>query len=208
MIGIRLGVNIINLRLGIIWYVVTLGLVSIFYAVNVDRFLAGSIVQILFLGFALTPWLVDGGNKEKLGLVKIRWWIGLLSFIVGAAISFLYSWLTGGDLSVPQFDVRLLYIVVLAPICEELFFRGYLQPATQSRGKNWVGLLIVALLFTAVHLPKLFILQEGSPLDLIIIFVLAVILGIIRYTTRSVYNSILLHLANNLISIFFIVPQY
>ena len=73
---------------------------------------------------------------------------------------------------------------------------------------KWVGLLITTLLFTSVHLPKIFILQEGSALSLIVIFILGAVFGIIRVKTGSVYYAILSHVGANLVSVFFFVPQY
>ena len=193
----------INLKRGLIWYILTIGLVSILYALDVDRFLTGTIYQVLLLGFAIAPFFKDRQNKGVLGLVKIQWWVGVLAYLIAAAASFVYNWLMVGELTLPKLDVRLLYIIALAPAGEELFFRGYLQPAIKVKTRRWVGILIASLLFTAAHLPKLFILQEGIPLGLITIFIVGAVLGIIREKTSSVYNSMLFHGGWNLVSIFF-----
>ena len=193
----------INLKRGLIWYVLTIGLVSILYALDVDRFLTGTIYQILLLGFAIAPFFKDRQNKGALGLVKIQWWVGVLAYLIAAAASFIYNWLMVGELTLPKLDVRLLYIIALAPVGEELFFRGYLQPVIEVKTRKWVGLLITTLLFTAAHLPKTLILQEGIPLSLITIFIFGAVLGIIRGKTSSVYNSILFHGGWNLVSLFF-----
>jgi len=195
----------ISLKQGIIWYVLTIGLVSILYALDVNRFLVGTIYQILILGFAIAPLYVDRRSRDALGLVKIKWWIGLLIFLGSAIAQFVYYWFTGGDITIPKLDFRLLYIIALAPVCEEFFFRGYLQRAMEVKIGKWIGFLIMTILFTIAHLPKIFILQEGSAISILVIFVIGAIFGIIRLKTGSLYYSILSHVGANLMSIFFIV---
>jgi membrane protease YdiL (CAAX protease family) len=54
-------------------------------------------------------------------------------------------------------------LVVLAPVCEEIFFRGYLYPALRNRMSKQPAMLINGLLFAAAHfeiigfLPRLFL---------------------------------------------------
>ncbi len=76
-------------------------------------------------------------------------------------------------------------VIALVPgICEDLLFRGALQPR--------LGLVPTALLFTSIHQ------QYGLSLDLVGIFVVAIALGLIRKYTNTT-TSILTHAAYNFI---------
>jgi membrane protease YdiL (CAAX protease family) len=194
----------INLIRGIIWYVIVVGMLSIFYWLDLDRYIAGIIAQLLFLGFSIAPVLVARENGRALGLVKIKWRAGTLVFLITAAVAFVYCWIdTSGSLELPEWNIRLLYGIALAPVAEELFFRGYLQPVLQYKAGKWKGLIVTALLFSAAHSLKIFILQEASPWFLIVAFVLGIVYGFVRYKTGSVYNAMLSHAAYNITAIFF-----
>ncbi|MFI5186796.1 MAG: type II CAAX prenyl endopeptidase Rce1 family protein [Chitinophagales bacterium] len=83
-----------------------------------------------------------------------------------------------------------LFIMAFLPaLCEETLFRGGLQNfLTRSIQKPWLAILIVSILFSAVHfsfygfLPRMF---------------LGILLGLIYYYTGSLWLSILAHFANN-----------
>jgi hypothetical protein len=90
----------------------------------------------------------------------------------------------------------LVIMAFLPALCEESLFRGGLQNfLTRSTKKPWLAIIIVSILFSAVHfsfygfLPRMF---------------LGIILGLIYYSTGSLWLSILAHFANNA----FAVSQY
>src|SRR6266566_10017302 len=70
------------------------------------------------------------------------------------------------------------------PICEEILFRGALQPR--------LGLMVTALLFTSVHT------QYSISFDTLTVFVLALGLGLIRKYTNTTTSAIT-HATFNLI---------
>ena len=85
--------------------------------------------------------------------------------------------------------IGLAVMAFLPALCEESLFRGGLQNfLTRSTKKPWLSILIVSILFSAVHfsfygfLPRMF---------------LGVILGLIYYYTGSLWLSILAHFTNN-----------
>lgn len=91
----------------------------------------------------------------------------------------------------------LLAAVVVAPICEEIFFRGYLFGGL-LRGMNvWLATLVSALLFTVVHT------DIGSAVPLLVI---GLILPVLRWRTGSLWPGIALHTANNLIAALAVLP--
>lgn len=91
----------------------------------------------------------------------------------------------------------LLAAVIVAPICEEVFFRGYLFGGL-LRGMNvWLATLISALLFTLVHG------DIGSAAPLLII---GLILPVLRWRTGSLWPGVALHTLNNLIAALTVLP--
>jgi membrane protease YdiL (CAAX protease family) len=90
----------------------------------------------------------------------------------------------------------LLGIVIMAflpALCEETLFRGGLQNFLARSTRNpWLSIIIVSILFSAVHfsfygfLPRMF---------------LGIILGLIYYYTGSLWLSILAHFTNNAIAV-------
>jgi membrane protease YdiL (CAAX protease family) len=96
-----------------------------------------------FIGGSLAFWLaVASGLMSQAmlgGLVDIeRWLQGFFDVNVKDV--------TGVDMLIAG-----IIIVIAAPICEELFFRGYLYPAMRSSLGLWAAVFLNGFLFSAVH---------------------------------------------------------
>ncbi|MGJ8730342.1 CPBP family intramembrane glutamic endopeptidase [Listeria aquatica] len=88
-------------------------------------------------------------------------------------------------------------VVILAPIAEEVVFRGLIMKIIFRKYPK-IGFLVSALLFTFAHIPT-------DILSFLLYFVMAVGLCLVYYKTKRIEASILLHFINNLIGYFFIV---
>ena len=86
--------------------------------------------------------------------------------------------------------------VILAPITEEILFRGFCQTYLCRGLSAWQGILVTSFLFAAVHMN----LASIPPL-----FVLSVFLGAICVLTRSLWAPIFLHMLFNLSSFLMLV---
>jgi membrane protease YdiL (CAAX protease family) len=138
----------------------------------------------------------------RLGLVAPAWWHVVLAlaaagvfFAFGQVMDALsHAWTPDvarqvdtttqhlfGGLGGP---VGIAAIALLPGICEEILFRGALQPR--------IGLIATALLFTSIHT------QYGVSLDAVSVFVIAVGLGLIRKFTNTTTSSIC-HISYNLV---------
>jgi membrane protease YdiL (CAAX protease family) len=84
-----------------------------------------------------------------------------------------------------------LAVAIVAPISEELLFRGYAFSGWVEKITPWGAILAPAVLFTVCHL------QYGWA-GLLYVFVMGVTLGIVRWRTGSIYPCIALHAAYNL----------
>ena len=83
---------------------------------------------------------------------------------------------------------------VLAPLAEEVFFRGFLFPVLRSRWGTAAGVIATGALFSLVH-------ASGSPAEaLIVLFVLGAGLCLLYLRTGSLLPCIGLHALNNAIA--------
>ncbi|HEX19855.1 MAG TPA: CPBP family intramembrane metalloprotease [Acidiferrobacteraceae bacterium] len=87
-----------------------------------------------------------------------------------------------------------LAIIVVGPIFEELFFRGFLFTGlVQSRIGAIGALLITASVWAVVH-------QQYELMDIFWIFIIGILLGVTRMKTGSLLPGIAIHMAMNLVA--------
>ena len=102
------------------------------------------------------------------------------------------------------YDLRwkILSSVLLFPIIEEFFFRGYIQQKLQARYSIY-SVIISAVLFSIIHLKFYDMLFFGSMKSLIHVYVTffgGLIAGGFYYISKSLIPSIIFHIAWNLIA--------
>ena len=100
----------------------------------------------------------------------------------------------GSGVAAPEGFEYLLYFaytVILAPVAEEVAFRGAVLSALSHRGEN-ISALISALLFAAYHMNL-----SQVPYTLVLGFFLAVL----ARRSGSIIPCILIHMANNLLTL-------
>ncbi len=88
--------------------------------------------------------------------------------------------------------------VLVAPICEEIFFRGFLLPGLQKSMPAWLAIVITSLIFAAAH---------ASPGSFVLLFILAIFLGMMRVATGSIWPGVILHMANNAIGLIVVLTM-
>jgi membrane protease YdiL (CAAX protease family) len=94
--------------------------------------------------------------------------------------------------AVPLFWMAL---VVFGPVFEELFIRGFLFMGFVKSRLGPVGAVILTtLVWAALHF------QYGI-YEIVIIFFLGLILGVVRYKTGSLWASVIIHALNNLLAV-------
>lgn len=82
--------------------------------------------------------------------------------------------------------------VIIAPVIEEVFFRGFLQQAFTKRFGLNRGLLLASLIFAIAH----FEFQVLIP-----IFILSLLLGWMFIRSRSIWPGIIFHAVNNIMAL-------
>lgn len=93
--------------------------------------------------------------------------------------------------------------VVLAPVTEELIYRGVLLRALQSRGKNF-AIVVSSVVFTAVHVTGLDSSQmlRSAAVSLPPLFLLSLVLAWLTLRTGRLGPAIFLHSGFNLLAAF------
>ena len=119
----------------------------------------------------------------------------LSSYIISFTATLFPSWLEEYEelLETAGLDERVtvglfIYSVLLAPVCEELVFRGVTMRQAKKVLPFWVANLLQAFLFGVFH---------GNIMQGIYAFCLGFLLGYICEVSGSIYNSILLHMLFN-----------
>lgn len=83
-------------------------------------------------------------------------------------------------------------IVLISPIAEEIFFRGFTLTVFSKRYGHLMGILMTSMLFSLTHISPWWLLQ---------IFAIGVGLAILREYTGSLLSSVIAHVEINLIVI-------
>ena len=113
-----------------------------------------------------------------------------------ARASFLYqsqNIIDLGKIMQPESTLGLIFlflaVVVMAPIGEEVVFRGFLQKFLEEYWKDITrAVLVTSLFFAMIHFNPYWTIQ---------IYLLGVILGFLSWRTNSIIPSIILHSMNN-----------
>jgi len=110
--------------------------------------------------------------------------------------------ITLGEIMQPETFLGALFlflsIVIIAPIGEEILFRGFLQKFLEDYWNDVTkAILITSLFFAMIHFNPYWTIQ---------IYLLGVILGFLSWKTKSVLPSIILHSLNN--GVAFVLSSY
>jgi uncharacterized protein len=91
--------------------------------------------------------------------------------------------------------------VTLAPLFEELFFRGFLQPLLSRTFGVLAGILITALVFGLMHAPE----YEWAWQYVVAVSVAGAVFGWVRARTNSIIPSTIMHGCYNLVFVIALV---
>ena len=147
-------------------------------------------------------------NREELGLKGTPTWIDIGLAPVGFILYFLlatllvgifsrFDWFdvtetqnVGYDNLYSAFDriVAFIALVVIAPIAEEIIFRGWLYGKLRARLSLVPAIILVSALFGFLH---------GQWNVGINVFALSIILCLQREITGTIYSGIVLHMLKN-----------
>lgn len=181
--------------------------------------LLAACVYVLSVGIVIgLPWWIKKyrTSQRDVGLTRLPSWMDILLAPAGgivyilcsaALLTFVKAYIPGIDLDQVQqtgFDnlyyqyeyiLAFLTLIVVAPVFEELLFRGYLYGKLRKRVPVWVAISIVSVVFAAVHG------QWNVAFD---VFTLSVVLCTLREITGNIWAGILLHMCKNGLAFYFL----
>jgi len=162
------------------------------------------------------PWLLmkKPTTKEEVGLTRLPSWTDILlapaGFVIYAILSSILimlasqvlPWFDANQVQQTGFDqvsrnyelvLAFLSLVVIAPIFEEILFRGFLLGKLKKYMPVWIAVIATSVLFGFVH---------GAWNLAFDTFALSVILCVLRVLTGSIWASILLHMVKNAVAFY------
>ena len=167
------------------------------------------ILLIVLEGIAATVVLVKSQGWKECGRFQFRWaylgafflffilmfvWINITTLIFPSTQNGNEMMKEAANLTgISYFVMRILYGSLIAPIVEELVFRGLLMTALSKFKKYYVDVVVSSALFSLIH-----VLQYGWVLtDFIVYAGAGLLFGMLFRYTRSVYWPMALHILWN-----------
>lgn len=138
-------------------------------------------------------WLIVG----FLAYLVLTITVNLISRIIFPSADYDQAQDTGFEALSNNFEYILAFVslVIVAPVAEEIMFRGYLFGKLKKHAAIWVSIVFSSLLFAVAHG------QFNVGIDT---FALGVVLCLLRLKTDSLWASIMLHMLKNGIAYFFL----
>lgn len=162
---------------------------------------SGILGWLIVIGFTKTKKNID--LKNYLGFHKVDWkkaWIWpillLLYMVLEEQLMTHFPTLFESDFAEKLISttdnlwVLLLGVGIVAPIFEELLFRGFMYKGLANKYGGISAAIITSLIFAAIHI-------QYNPLIIILLIPVGLILGLSRYYTKSIWVPIILHCINN-----------
>lgn len=175
----------------------------------------------IFISYFIVAFFYYKTTKRKIDYKKLFGKASLSKAMIGVATGmgiFLFQQLAyrifiptnttvGSNVKILQ-SIPILFMVlsavVLAPIIEELFFRGFFYEVTNEQTNPYVYYIGTAALFALLHLQNL-----DSPIyaiyNLIIVFISGLIFGLVYRKTNWIGTNIISHATANGIVIFLLI---
>lgn len=185
-----------------------------FAGINESVLQAGVAALVYVLALVIVvgvPWWVKKykTTKEDIGLQRLPLWrellaapIGFIAYVItsGIVISTLANYVPAFDVQQAQdvgFDqltyryeyiLAFITLVIVAPVAEEILFRGYLYGKLKKYTFRWVAIILTSALFGLAHG------QWNVAVDT---FILSIALCLLRDLTGSLWPAIILHMIKN-----------
>jgi len=92
--------------------------------------------------------------------------------------------------------LNIILLVIIAPVTEELFFRGYLLNRWKNKFNTITAVVLTSFFFALFHA------------DLLGALIFSAILSLLYLKTKSIYGPVIIHFSNNaIVSIFVLIEE-
>ena len=207
------------MTVGLVWVLTRFGVSFAEWGIAVISAVFSAIVYLLSLLIVVgVPWILKRRvtSRKELGLQRLPSWLdiglapaGFVVYLVGSVIllAVMTTLLPSIDADQVQqngfenigqryeYVLAFATLVLIAPLAEEVLFRGYLYGKIRTKVPIWVAILAVSALFAVVHG------QWNVAID---VFALSIVLCILREVTGSIWSGILLHMLKNGVAFYFL----
>lgn len=147
----------------------------------------------LLISFCIIPYLIEKNffNKStiQLGLLYNKKKISYLQTSIFTTVSIIIS-----VLGYKRLENELIVIIsfIIVAICEEFYCRGLMYNVIQESFNEVSAILFNSIIFSIIY-------HSGGDIwiNLLLRFPLAIILSLLRFKTKSIYDSVLLHYIYN-----------
>ena len=164
------------------------------------------------------PWLIikNKTTREELGIRGLPTWSDLLlapigfivfMFVATILLALLQKFLPGVDwqqnqnvgfsnlLTQSDFMLTFVMLVIVAPIAEEVIFRGWLYGKLRAKIPAIPAIILVSILFGIVH---------GQWNVGVTVFVMSIVMCTLREITGTIWGGVLLHIIKNGVAFYFL----
>lgn len=182
----------------LMWQFVTTGTVDTEMA-DAQTLLPGSLLTMFFIVWYL--WKKGYLNDYRQYALTSAGYLGWTALLM-VSLCFVEDWLMGFVSFLPDWTketarqmmdswIGILNICLLAPVMEELVFRGAITRELLRRYRPWVAIVISGFFFGLIHF---------NPVQSVFAFLLGILLAWLYWRTRSLVPCIVYHVLNNSIA--------
>lgn len=162
-------------------------------------------------------WLLPEGPRRGLRFVRGRWpiWAWIAAAVATPFVGLLSALIVSGFVEESEslknlteafrvhgqsgFLLPIALLIGLAPaVCEEVLFRGFLQPRLTRLMWPSVGVVLASLAFAVFHV---------DPVHVVAVFPLGLWLGFLSYRSGSIFPAIIGHFVNNVLSVVAVMSE-
>jgi len=179
-------------------FVITGTIVQDLVVITVAWFLAADLGRPDARTFGLRPFRASALGWTFLALVAYLVLTSIYTVLVDPPSEQLPSGLADADTDLALALATGLLLIGIAPLAEEVFFRGFLYQAFRNSFGVLPGAVLSGLIFGAIHLEFFKLVQLA---------VLGVILALLFEKTRSLWPPIILHAVNNSLAFAYLMSQ-
>ena len=222
LFGVGLAVWV-GVALMAVQYALAFILVKILPQESLSSNLTNAVYQVIVYALALVvvifvPWKLFKAKttRDEIGMRGLPTWTDLLlapiGFIVvllaaGALTALMMALLPGVNWEQTQevgysnlyqmsdFLLAFVCLVILAPLCEEIIFRGWLYGKLRFRMSALPAMLIVSVLFGIMH---------GQWNVAVTVFAMSLGMCVMREFTGTIWSGVLLHMIKNGVAFYFL----
>jgi uncharacterized protein len=91
--------------------------------------------------------------------------------------------------------LSIIVAAIIPAFTEEFLFRGFLQHSLEQRLRPYTAIMVTSIIFALFHF---------NPVNIIPLFIIGIYLGIVAYTSQSIYLSLFIHFTYNAILVILI----